>query len=231
MDVVKERLQIQRSVPAAAAAESLAGASTAAPAAAGGGGGHGNTRFTGSWNAATTILRQEGVRGWYRGYFAHQCVWGPFNAVYFTAYEFLKERWTDWLNKQSAAKKTAALHLHSAGDVSSFGSDGSPLPVLHDRIEVVSLPNYAFPVCGALSGCLAAAATAPLDLVKTRLQTQGNSGQYKGAFDCARKIVQQEGAASMMRGLGARCLWLSPNIALTMTTYELIKAHFLNNDA
>ena len=76
------------------------------------------------------------------------------------------------------------------------------------------------------SGCLAAAATAPLDLVKTRLQTQGSSGQYKGAIDCAIKIVRNEGAASMMRGLGARCLWLSPNIALTMTTYELIKKYF-----
>jgi len=76
------------------------------------------------------------------------------------------------------------------------------------------------------SGCLAAAATAPLDLVKTRLQTQGSSGQYKGAIDCAIKIVRNEGASSMMRGLGARCLWLSPNIALTMTTYELIKKYF-----
>lgn len=80
MDVVKERLQIQKNVPIGASAASAAASSaTAAPAAAAAAsaGGHGATKFTGSWNAATTILRQEGIRGWYRGYIAHQCVWGP----------------------------------------------------------------------------------------------------------------------------------------------------------
>lgn len=113
-------------------------------------------------------------------------------------------------------------------DVSTFANDGSPVTQLHSHVETVAvpLPSYAFPICGAFSGCLAAAATAPLDLVKTRLQTQGTSGQYTGALDCARKIIQREGAASMMRGLGARCLWLSPNIALTMSVYEVIKEYF-----
>lgn len=152
--------------------------------------------------------------------------------------------------------------------MTTFAGDGTPVPVLHDAMEgpAVALPSYAYPICGAISGCLAAAATAPLDLVKTRLQTQGNTGQYTGAIDCAFKIVKHEGAGSMMRGLGgqttrgkhkrssallsvpcrlaywltlrgcvrwfacalcaARCLWLSPNIALTMTTYELIKQYF-----
>lgn len=81
MDVVKERLQIQKNAPinpppaASASAAAAAASSTATVEAAPSG--HGNTKFTGSWNAATTILREEGVRGWYRGYFAHQCVWGP----------------------------------------------------------------------------------------------------------------------------------------------------------
>ena len=183
----------------------------------------------------------------------------PVNAVYFTGYEFLKRNWTSFLNPPRAAP-------HAAGDITTFAGDGTPVPVLHDAIEpaAVALPSYAYPICGAISGCLAAAATAPLDLVKTRLQTQGKTGQYKGAIDCAIKIVKHEGAGSMMRGLGgqpdyanhtncpqlacdlgcmlthrdllalvcllclvvARCLWLSPNIALTMTTYELIKKYF-----
>lgn len=213
MDVVKERMQIQRTVPSTAAA---AAASAAEPASS-----HGNTRFTGSLNAAATILRTEGIRGWYRGYFTHQCVWGPFNAVYFAGYEFLKQQWTARLTA------TASVHPHLAQTVSSFDNDGAPVTTLHDKVELVTLPSYAFPICGAISGCVAAAATAPLDLIKTRLQTQGTSGLYTGPIDCAVKIVRQEGAASMMRGLGARCLWLSPNIALTMTTYELIKEYFL----
>ena len=120
MDVVKERLQIQRSpLPANASAEAIAAAAAST---------HGNTRFTGSLNAATTILRDEGIRGWYRGYWAHQCVWGPFNAVYFTGYEFLKQQWSEMLNK------------------------GRPTRVVNDNVEIIepiAIPSYAFPICGA----------------------------------------------------------------------------------
>lgn len=77
MDVVKERLQIQKNVPVGASAAAAAAGGSSAAAAAPAAGGHGATNFTGSWNAATTILREEGIRGWYRGYIAHQCVWGP----------------------------------------------------------------------------------------------------------------------------------------------------------
>lgn len=212
MDVVKERLQIQRNPILSGATSSTLSAPQSSA--------HGATQFRGSMHAATTILRDEGIRGLYRGYWAHQCVWGPFNAVYFTGYEFLKREWTSALNPAARAK------VQNEPVVSSFGSDGAPISQLQDNVEVVPLPSYAYPICGAISGCLAAAATAPLDLIKTRLQTQGKSGKYSGAVDCAIKMVRGEGAASLMRGLGARCLWLSPNIALTMTTYELIKEYF-----
>lgn len=121
------------------------------------------------------------------------------NAVYFTGYEFLKRNWTQVLNPPRAA-----LAPHASGAMTTFAGDGTPVPVLHDTMESVALPSYAYPICGALSGCLAAAATAPLDLVKTRLQTQGKTGQYTGAIDCAVKIVKHEGASSMMRGLGGQ---------------------------
>jgi len=224
MDVVKERLQVQKNLPKNSAAGAAAtSASPAVAIAATPPTDHSSTRFRGSLHAAVTILKQEGIRGWYRGYIAHQLVWGPFNAVYFTGYETLKHQWTRFLNPTPP-------HTHAESSGVTFGSDGSPVQPLHPPQEVVPLPNYAFPVCGAISGCLAAAATAPIDLIKVRLQTQGLSGKYSGAFDCAIKIIRHEGALSMMQGLGARCLWLSPNIALTMTTYELIK-NYMNLDS
>lgn len=42
-------------------------------------------------------------------------------------------------------------------------------------------------------------ATTPLDVVKTRLMTQGERGQYGGIVDCARQIYREEGSAAFLR--------------------------------
>ena len=41
---------------------------------------------------------------------------------------------------------------------------------------------------GALAGAFTGFITTPLDVLKTRLMTQGASGQYKGVVDCAIKV-------------------------------------------
>lgn len=41
--------------------------------------------------------------------------------------------------------------------------------------------------------------TTPLDVVKTRLMTQGNKQMYKGVFDCVSKISKEEGASTLLQ--------------------------------
>ena len=44
-----------------------------------------------------------------------------------------------------------APHPQLTSVVSSFANDGTPLPQLHgDKVEMVPLPAYAYPVCGAI---------------------------------------------------------------------------------
>lgn len=54
-------------------------------------------------------------------------------------------------------------------------------------------------VVGALAGAVTGLVTTPLDVIKTRLMTQGVSRKYDGIFDCARKIAQQEGTATFFK--------------------------------
>jgi len=42
-------------------------------------------------------------------------------------------------------------------------------------------------------------ATTPLDVIKTRLMTQGSKRTYTNVFDCASKIAQQEGYATFLQ--------------------------------
>jgi len=37
---------------------------------------------------------------------------------------------------------------------------------------------------------------------------QGTSKQYKGVFDCVQKIVREEGASTLTKGIGPRVLWI-----------------------
>ena len=41
--------------------------------------------------------------------------------------------------------------------------------------------------------------TTPLDVVKTRLMTQGTSGRYAGTLDCISTIWRQEGASAFLK--------------------------------
>ena len=53
-------------------------------------------------------------------------------------------------------------------------------------------------IAGALAGSITGVATTPLDVIKTRLMTQGSKRTYSGVLDCATKIAQQEGAATFL---------------------------------
>jgi solute carrier family 25 (mitochondrial S-adenosylmethionine transporter), member 26 len=53
--------------------------------------------------------------------------------------------------------------------------------------------------------------TTPLDVLKTRLMTQGTGANrvYKNVFDCAAKIYQEEGAKALFRGWEPRVTWIA----------------------
>jgi solute carrier family 25 iron transporter 28/37 len=79
-------------------------------------------------------------------------------------------------------------------------------------------------LAGGAAGGTAAAFTTPLDMVKTRLQTQGVSGQhYAGALDAIRTIQAEEGSAAFLKGMGPRVLFHVPSMAICWSTYESIK--------
>lgn len=84
-------------------------------------------------------------------------------------------------------------------------------------------------VCSALGYGTAAAITNPFDVVKTRRQVQASNPElfdYKNAFDCAKKILKNEGPAAFMDGVSGRIGWLLPRCALAMTGFEYFMRTF-----
>ena len=77
---------------------------------------------------------------------------------------------------------------------------------------------------GAGAGICAAAFTNPLDVAKTRLQTQAETGrQYEGMVPTLKTIWKEEGASVFLRGILPRIAFHSTSAALCWTTYEYCK--------
>jgi hypothetical protein len=77
-------------------------------------------------------------------------------------------------------------------------------------------------LCGLTAGAGAGAATTPLDVVKTRLQTQhiGADRAYRGVLHCLRTILAEEGPAALFKGVFPRIVWVAPASAVTLAAYE-----------
>ncbi|CAN0923099.1 Mitochondrial adenine nucleotide transporter ADNT1 [Linum grandiflorum] len=81
-------------------------------------------------------------------------------------------------------------------------------------------------VGGGLSGVTAAAATYPLDLVRTRLAAQRNSLYYRGIWHSLSTICKEEGFFGLYKGLGPTLLGVGPNLAISFCVYESVKSYW-----
>lgn len=128
--------------------------------------------------------------------------------------------------------------------------------IYEDKAATDKLPTRSVAGCAAAAGAIAAACTTPLDIIKTRLQTQGDAMAaaataktsamtaaaattatntvehsprqvaYKSTLHAARSIAMQDGVRGFFRGVSARVLWIMPSTAITMSTFEFLKSHF-----
>ncbi|KAK5721597.1 Fe(2+) transporter [Elasticomyces elasticus] len=85
---------------------------------------------------------------------------------------------------------------------------------------------------GGLAGGFAAAATTPLDVVKTLLQTRGVSSDQeirhaRGLVSAASIIWRREGTKGFFRGMKARVVTAAPSTAICWSAYEVAKAYFI----
>ena len=80
-------------------------------------------------------------------------------------------------------------------------------------------------LAGGAAGACAGLVSTPLDVVKTRIQTQrrGAGIRARTAVDVMRDIWRQEGMRGFMRGGSARVLYYMPSAAICWTTYETVK--------
>ena len=202
IDVLKERMQVQ----------SLSA--------------HGRKYF-GTFHGLARIFREEGLGGIYKGYGATLASFGPYSAFHLAFYQQLK---------QVALDRTRGTTVTTQGSATPQGTDP----------QQEKLPFLLNLVVGAAAGAAAGWLTSPLDMAKLRIQVeraararQQAGGQevgqaaafgfnYTSVFGGVRTIMREEGLTALWKGAMARCGFMAPYSAISLSTFEWLKWHLQN---
>jgi solute carrier family 25 phosphate transporter 23/24/25/41 len=145
------------------------------------------------------MWQSGGVRSFYRGLF-----WGlvgqfPYSAIDLTTFEYTK-RWIIQRNERQG--------FH--------GDDAKPGVV-------------AIAAIGGFSGAVGASLVWPLNMLRTRLQTQGtviHPRTYTGIVDVTRQTLQSEGVRGLFRGITPNLIKVVPAVSITYVVYDKSKRLF-----
>ncbi|KAF2460951.1 calcium dependent mitochondrial carrier protein [Lineolata rhizophorae] len=146
---------------------------------------------------AKKMWAQNGMRAFYRGLPMGLVGMFPYAAIDLGTFEYLKRTIT--------ARNARIRRCHE--------EDAQPGSVTTAAV-------------GGFSGALGASMVYPLNLLRTRLQSQGTAQHprtYDGIIDVTRKTIQGEGVRGLFKGLTPNLLKVVPAVSITYVVYENTK--------
>lgn len=96
-----------------------------------------------------------------------------------------------------------------------------------------SLNSAEVGVVGMFASTVAQTVSYPLNVIRTRLQTQGTNGRakkYSGMVDCCIKMIRNKGVTSLFSGLTANYLKAVPASACTFVVFEWTQRSLIGDD-
>lgn len=139
------------------------------------------------WATAHKMFAKEGIRAFYRGLIPGLIGMAPYAALDLGTFEYLKT----YVTKQNIAK---GMHEYDA--------------------KPSSLMTAAM---GGFTGAMGATIVYPVNLVRTRLQTQGtilHPRTYKGFWDATMITVRGEGIGGLFKGIAPNLVKVVPAVSI-----------------
>lgn len=149
------------------------------------------------FDTAKKMWKTGGFRTAYRGVTMGLMGMFPYSAIDMGTFELLKSSYTKYLAKYQG---------------------------IHE--EDAKAGNFVTGIIGATSGAFGASVVYPLNVLRTRLQTQGtvmHPATYTGIWDVAHKTLKNEGVRGMYKGLAPNLLKVAPALSITWVVYENAK--------
>ena len=188
-----------------------------------------NSPYKSFTDAVRRIGREEGLRGFYRGFGATFVTSAIASAIWWMVYEQSKQRlyaWDSSRQQHTAGSSTAAAAAPSSRDGGVWAA----------MTEVNRLPQLA---AGFIAGTVTSSVINPLDVVKTRLQVQDSAkaatvshaqssppasppARYRNFIHGLRQVYVEEGMRGFARGLVPKLVSRGPMSAASSLMYELV---------
>lgn len=146
------------------------------------------------FDTARKMWRTTGIRSFYRGLPMGIIGMFPYSAIDLTTFEYLKK----FITRRNAASRHCQEDEAAPGNVMTAG-------------------------IGAVSGALGASMVYPINVLRTRLQSQGTTIHppvYCGMWDVAVKTVGREGIRGLFRGITPNLLKVVPAVSITYVVYD-----------
>lgn len=189
IDVVKERLQVQSSCNDVK------------------GGGY-EKNYRGNIHALRSIMKYEGLRGIYKGYFATILSFGPFSGFMFLFYEKLKILSQETLSLKKNDTLPFGIHLINsvvAGCAAAFVTN--PLDMVKLRLQVQR----------GVSSSSSSSSNLPW------------GRPYKSMLDGLKQIISQEGPRALFKGATARMAFNGPMTSISLALFETLRVWWSDN--
>lgn len=146
------------------------------------------------WGAMKDIMKTQGMRGFYTGFYATAWRDAPYAALQICFYEESKAQLSRWSQTRPlpGEKIVAGMDISKSASI-NFGS-------------------------GLIAGGLATAITNPFDAIKTRIQLE--PARYRNIVHAAKLMIRNEGVKSLFDGMGLRMARKGLSSAVVWTLYE-----------
>jgi solute carrier family 25 (mitochondrial phosphate transporter), member 23/24/25/41 len=146
---------------------------------------------------ARKMWADGGVRAAYRGLTTGLLGMFPYSAIDMGTMEFLKRTFRNYKSKRTGKHE-----------------------------EDCQAGPLATALMGGTSGAFGASVVYPINVVRTRLQTQGtvmHRATYTGIWDVTQKTIQREGIRGLYKGLGPNLIKVVPSMSITWVVYDSMK--------
>ncbi|KAG0274479.1 mitochondrial thiamine pyrophosphate transporter [Linnemannia exigua] len=216
LDVVKIRLQMQtqrkdlstllRRKEAMEGAASAAGAASRQP------------RYKGMFSGMALIVREEGIRGLWKGNMAAEYLYLTYSGIQFLVYQQTKV----FLKKSAdvSAQKAVAVKTIGSSPTTSGAVVAVPLSAFSTIAGSSAVQSF---IAGANAGIIATACTYPFDLLRTRFAIQRDIKVYTGIIQACRHIYRADGLQGFYRGMTPALIQVIPYMGIMFGSYDTLK--------
>ena len=176
-------------------------------------------QYKGMLDAFRQILRQEGLRGFYKG--LGPSLLGVVHAgIQFPLYEQLKL----YFRRRNGRHALEAAHQTLGGPGGASGGQASKgEEACADDDDEIPLSVWEIIVASSISKIVSTCAWYPHEVIRTRFQNQhAHPPKYRSVVHALATIGREEGFNALYNGLGTNLLRVVPAGAITFVSYELL---------